>query len=446
MKFIFAYASDNLIQSIVSDALGVRAEEAVWFDGWPEWLAAPQPATPGLLLLCIRGDLPHDLMLSVRSRRLTVPLFYVTGTGAESAAIAAIRCRADDYFALPQSSSDFRASVRHHLERAQRNPANRLPGEEQLIGGSSNMLQVHDDIASIAQSDSNVLITGETGTGKELVASLIHYSSSRRARPLTTINCAAIPDGLFESELFGFERGAFTGASASYDGKVKASNGGSIFLDEVGDLSTFAQAKLLRLLDTKEVQRLGDVKSCRVDVRIIAATHRNLDSMVRDGRFRQDLYFRLNVARVCVPALRERATDIAPIAEHILRILNDRLRARIEGFEQDALDCLLRYAWPGNVRELRNVLESILIRRRSGWIALADLPAGLQNPASELTLPENELARMLVALESTEWNKSKAAERLHWSRMTLYRKIAKYNVTAHKRAAPRGSAVSASVE
>jgi len=217
-------------------------------------------------------------------------------------------------------------------------------------------------------------------------------------------------------------------------------------LDEVGDLSTFAQAKLLRLLDTKEVQRLGDVKSYRVDVRIIAATHRNLDSMVRDDRFRQDLYFRLNVARVCVPALRERATDIAPIAEHILRILNDRLRARIEGFEQDALDCLLRYAWPGNVRELRNVLERILIRRRSGWIALADLPAGLQNPASELTLPENELARMLVALESTEWNKSKAAERLHWSRMTLYRKIAKYNVTVHKRAAPKSSAVSASVE
>src|SRR5262249_44436451 len=162
--------------------------------------------------------------------------------------------------------------------------------------------------------------------------------------------------------------------------------------------------------------------------------HRDLDSMVRDERFRHDLYFRLNVARVRVPALRERTADIVPIAEHILKLLNGRLRAQIEGLEHDALECLLRYAWPGNVRELRNVLEGILIRRRSGWITLADLPESVQQPKSDLALPEDELARMLLALDSTEWNKSKAAEKLHWSRMTLYRKIAKYNVQAGRKA------------
>jgi DNA-binding NtrC family response regulator len=169
-------------------------------------------------------------------------------------------------------------------------------------------------------------------------------------------------------------------------------------------------------------------------VRIITATHRDLEAMVRDERFRSDLYFRLNVARVRVPALRERTTDIVPIAEHILRLLNGRLGARIEGFEHEALECLMRYAWPGNVRELRNVLESILIRRRSGLIGLADLPAAVRQPQPELALPEDELSRMLVALDSTEWNKSKAAEKLHWSRMTLYRKIAKYNVQPIRKA------------
>ncbi|HEX8985382.1 MAG TPA: sigma-54 dependent transcriptional regulator [Bryobacteraceae bacterium] len=378
-----------------------------------------------------------------RARRSSLPLIFVTVQGAESAAVAAVRCRADDYFALSNSSSEFREVVCHHLDRLTAQDANRLPGPEQLIGGSSGMVQVREDVWSIAQSDSTVLITGETGTGKELVASLIHYNGARRAMPLTTINCAAIPDTLFESELFGYERGAFTGANTSYDGKVKASNGGTVFLDEVGDLSPFAQAKLLRLLDTKEVQRLGDVRSYRVDVRIIAATHRDLDSMVRDERFRPDLYFRLNVARVRVPALRERASDIAPIAEHILRILNTRLRVDIRGFEHEALECLLRYAWPGNVRELRNVLEGILIRRRSGCITVTDLPEFVQHPQSQSALPEDELARMLLALESTEWNKSKAAEKLHWSRMTLYRKIAKYNVLTARKA--RGVAATQSL-
>jgi DNA-binding NtrC family response regulator len=415
------------------NALGAEGAGAVWFAEWRDWLAAAQSAASGLALLCCRQSLPPALIEETRQRRSILPLVVVTDSAAESVGRAALRCGAADYFALSASASELRAFVRQCV--AGRTPvAASLGRREPLIGASPGMMQVHEDIFSIARSDSNVLITGETGTGKELVASSIHYLSARHAQPLTIINCAAIPDGLFESELFGYERGAFTGAATSYEGKVKATDGGSIFLDEVGDLSPFAQAKLLRLLDTKEVQRLGDVRSYRVDVRIITATHRDLEAMVRDERFRSDLYFRLNVARVRVPALRERTTDIVPIAEHILSLLNCRLGARIEGFEHEALECLMRYAWPGNVRELRNVLESILIRRRSGRIGVADLPAAVREPQPELALPEDELSRMLVALASTEWNKSKAAEKLHWSRMTLYRKIAKYNVQSARKA------------
>jgi DNA-binding NtrC family response regulator len=431
-----AFACDSGIRAAAIAALDAMGACAVWFPAWKDCLDAARNAASRLILLCCGESLPLAIMEEARSHRLPLPLLFITDQGAESLAIAALRCGAADYFALATSANEFSESVRQYISRGEPRASFNSYVREQLIAASSSMLQVQADIAGIAQSDSNVLITGETGTGKELVASSIHYQSARHARPLTTINCAAIPDGLFESELFGYERGAFTGAAASYEGKVRASDGGSIFLDEVGDLSAFAQAKLLRLIDTKEVQRLGDVRSFRVDVRIIAATHRDLDLMVHEERFRSDLYFRLNVARVRVPALRERTTDIAPIAGHILQVLNGRMGAQIEGFEHDALESLMRYAWPGNVRELRNVLEAILIRRRSGRIGLADLPAAVRQPQSELALPEDELTRILLALEATEWNKSKAAEKLHWSRMTLYRKISKYHVQPASRPAP----------
>ncbi len=284
----------------------------MWFAEWTGWLSAATAASSGVMLLCARNDLPAGLAAEMRARRSPLPLLFVTDNGAESAAVAALRCGAHDYFAITSSAPEFRKTVQQHV-RKQTPPAEpHGNGRERLIGASAIMLQVQDDVLKVAQSDSNVLITGETGTGKELVARLIHQQSARHAKPLTCINCAAIPDGLLESELFGYERGAFTGANTPYEGKVKASDGGTLFLDEIGDLSPFAQAKLLRLLDTKEVQRLGDVRSYRVDVRIIAATHRDLDTMVRDERFRPDLYFRLNVARVRVPALREHTLDTPP--------------------------------------------------------------------------------------------------------------------------------------
>ena len=429
---IFAFACDNKIRGVVTDALGLLGATAMWFADWTDWLSAATTASAGVMLLCSRTGLPPALTAETRARRSPLPLLFVTDDGAESAAIAAVRCGALDYFAITSSAAEFRRIVQQFLRQRASPAETHGKQSEQLIGASAVMLQIHDDVMKLARSDSNVLITGETGTGKELVASLIHGNSSRSAKPLTCINCAAIPDGLFESELFGYERGAFTGANAAYDGKVKATDGGTLFLDEIGDLSAFAQAKLLRLLDTKEVQRLGDVRSYRVDVRIMAATHRDLDTMVRDERFRSDLYFRLNVARVRVPALREHTLDIASLAAHILEVLNRRLGTQIEGFEHEALEYLLRYAWPGNVRELRNVLEGISIHRRSGWITPADLPVSVRQPQQGMALPEDDLARMLSALASTEWNKSKAAEKLNWSRMTLYRKIAKYNVQPKK--------------
>ena len=299
-----------------------------------------------------------------------------------------------------------------------------------MVGECAAMRNIQAEIRDIADAESNVLITGETGTGKELVATLIHRNSRRSAKPLVCINCAAIPDALLESELFGYERGAFTGAEKAYDGKLKAADGGTLFFDEIGDLSPFAQAKLLRLIDTKEVQRLGGNKIARVDVRIAAATHRDLDAMSVTGHFRRDLFFRLNVARVHLPALRDRRSDIALIAGHAVQDLNPRLGANVSGFEDGTLACLLGYDWPGNVRELRNVIERILLHRHSGRIAVEDLPLPVRRQLEQARSgAPSELPRLMAALAATKWNKSKAAEQLHWSRMKLYRKMAQYQVS-----------------
>jgi DNA-binding NtrC family response regulator len=307
-----------------------------------------------------------------------------------------------------------------------------LAGGEVMVGESAAMRNIRTEIRDVAKSDSNILITGETGTGKELVAALVHGNSPRKSKPLVCINCAAIPDALFESELFGFERGAFTGAVATYEGKLKGADGGTLFFDEIGDLSPVAQAKLLRLIETKEVQRLGGNKTFRVNVRIAAATHRDLEAMARTDVFRRDLFFRLNVARIHLPALRDRRSDISLIADHAIQDFNRRLGTEVTGFEEDALESLLGYDWPGNVRELRNVIERVLLLRHAGRISTTDLPMPVRQRIREAQDgPVDELPRLLAALTATEWNKSRAAEKLQWSRMKLYRRMAKYRVLHH---------------
>jgi DNA-binding NtrC family response regulator len=300
-----------------------------------------------------------------------------------------------------------------------------------IIGQSLEIWKLKTYLHKVAVTDSNVLITGETGTGKELAARYIHEHSTRRTKSLVTINCAALPDGLLESELFGYERGAFTGAHSAYAGKLKLADGGTVLFDEIGEMTPYAQAKLLRVIETKEVCPLGGRRSVPVNIRIIAATNRDLDHEIATKAFRQDLYFRVNVARVKLPPLRDRRDDIPLLVDHFARKFGEQFGRKLEGFTDEALDLLKAQSWPGNVRELMNLIERIFIDPPAQKIDVPDLPDSMrpQPPFHRAAAPkEREL--LLYTLSQTNWNKSQAAERLHWSRMTLYRKLAKYRIDA----------------
>jgi transcriptional regulator with PAS, ATPase and Fis domain len=291
------------------------------------------------------------------------------------------------------------------------------------------MLELRAYIERVAGTDTSVLITGETGTGKELVAARIHQQSGRRTRPMVSINCAAIPETLLESELFGHEKGAFTGALATTDGKLQQAHEGTAFFDEIGEMTPLSQAKILRALETREIVRVGGRRSIPVDVRVIAATNEDLDAAMERGTFRKDLYYRLNVARIALPPLRSHPEDIPALCRHYVEVFNQRFGLRVEGLTDAAMTALLRYQWPGNVRELKNVVESAFVNMPSGCIGLLDLPLLFRRYlGDEPALPDGERRRLLDALLSTKWNVSRAAAQLHWSRMTMYRKMAKYHL------------------
>ncbi|PYT06911.1 MAG: sigma-54-dependent Fis family transcriptional regulator [Acidobacteria bacterium] len=303
------------------------------------------------------------------------------------------------------------------------------PDQAEMIGGSSVMRAVRAKIAAATRTDSTVLITGETGTGKYLAAELIHLGSSRKARPLSVINCAALPDALLESELFGHERGAFTGAVSGYPGKLKLAEGGTVLLDEIGDMSDLSQAKVLNALESRSVVRLGGRMIVPLDIRIISATNRRLEQMVQAGRFRRDLFYRLNVFRITIPALREHNEDMADLVHHFILSLNRQFGQAVEGLSKEALECLQGYDWPGNVRELRNLLETLFVNGPSRRISRLEVEEQLwQATHAEAGLASDERERLLSALRSTNWNKSQACRKLHCSRMTLYRKLKKHQI------------------
>jgi transcriptional regulator with PAS, ATPase and Fis domain len=286
-----------------------------------------------------------------------------------------------------------------------------------------------DFIRRVAPADSSVVITGESGTGKDLVVQLVHARSPRRGHPFVAINCAAIPDTLLESELFGHEKGAFTGAHARKEGQLELAHRGTVLLDEIGDMSAYAQAKFLRVLESKELRRLGGAKMTPIDVRFIAATNRDIDRLIAEEKFRRDLYYRLNVVRVHLPPLRERKEDIPDLTEHFRHELNGRFRNAKDALSEDVLEAFLAHDWPGNIRELRNVLEATYLNSTRARISFADLPeyVRLRLKATK-SIGHDERSRMIAVLLSTHWNMTKAAHQLHWSRMTLYRKTAKYNI------------------
>jgi len=301
---------------------------------------------------------------------------------------------------------------------------------EAIIGPSAVMCELKRDMAQVAKSASTVLITGETGTGKELAAEFIHAYSPRRKKPFVCINCAAIPESLLESELFGHAKGAFTGADEYREGLLVSADGGTILLDEIGDMSLCAQAKILRVIEKREVCRVGTNRGVQLDIRFVAATNQDLEAMSNRGAFRKDLFFRLNVARIHLPPLRDRREDIPSLLRHYCSILGNRARAFTPEFSEDSLRCLQAYGWPGNIRELKNMVESLFLRDLPQKIGSEHLPRHLRGLiASKADLSQPERDALLAALFSAEWNKSEAAKRLHWSRMTLYRKIAKYKIT-----------------
>jgi two-component system response regulator HydG len=369
---------------------------------------------------------------------------YCTVEGA----VDAVRTGASDFLMKPVEIPRLRAAVfkavkergmHREIERL-REEAGRPPGVEGILGASRAMEEVLRKIRLVAPTRMNVLITGESGTGKELVARAIHDLSPRAGRPFLPLNCAAIPETLLETELFGHEKGAFTGASASRPGKLESAEGGTLFLDEVGDVSPAIQAKLLRAIEQKEVLRVGSSQVLHVDVRILAATNRELKALVEEKTFREDLYYRLNVFGIQVPPLRDRREDIPKLAEHFLEALARENAVPRKHLAPAALKALLSYGWPGNVRQLRNAIESAVLVSGGETIEADDLPAEVAHPQlppspsgpiplpASRTLTEIERDAIRDALAKTGGNKTQAAKLLGIALRTLHRKVKEYGI------------------
>lgn len=400
---------------------------------------------PDLVVVCSSDASNGDgLQATAKIRRQdrSVPIILVTQFSSEARAIAALRAGINDYFKLPFSGKSLLQSIAGHLAGSASTTGNgaRIDDftscpyyRQPLIGESDAMKDLMTYLHKIAPTDSTVLVTGETGTGKELVAELIHCNSPRATQPFVCVNCAALPENLVESELFGFDRGAFTGAVAGKKGKFELADGGTVLLDEIGDMSLHAQAKILRSIEQKEVYPLGGKKTVPLDVRVIAATHRDPEQLFSTGKFREDLYYRLNVVRMHLPPLRERKEDIPILADFAITKLNQQYHRNIQGLTDEALANLMRYDWPGNIRELLNVLEATYVNPDGKKIRWAHLPPTFRKKLNEGPPSEgNERNYIVSSLISTNWHRANTARKLNWSRMTLYRKILKYNIVQHR--------------
>jgi len=325
-----------------------------------------------------------SLLRKVVARHPDVPVIVVTAHGRVDSAVEAMKAGAFDFVTKPFEHTELKAIIAKAARQSDLNARNVVPDEgalrTEIVGKGQQMIELQQIIAKVADAPSTVLIQGESGTGKELVATALHEQSSRRERPFIKINCAAIPRELVEAELFGFEKGAFTGAVQSKPGRFELADGGTLFLDEIGEIPIEMQVKLLRAIQESEFERVGGVKTTRVEVRLIAATSRDLTREIAAGRFREDLFYRLNVVPVILPPLRERREDIPLLVEHFRQKYNARLKKNVEKIEDDALAALASYTWPGNIRELENVLERTILFAEGTNIRAADLPASLRQP------------------------------------------------------------------
>ena len=377
-----------------------------------------------------------------------LPVIVITAYGTVENAVEALRAGAYHYLTKPFENDEIKLTVAKALEREKLLAENRQLHEELeekyrfsgIVGTSPAMQQVYDIVNSVAVSNANVLITGESGTGKELVARSIHYNSARRDKSFVVLNCAALSEGVLESELFGHEKGAFTNATSTRKGRFEMADEGTLFIDEVGEMPLSAQVKLLRVLQEHEFERVGGTRTIKVDVRLVAATNKDLEVEVREGRFREDLYYRLNVVNIQMPALRERREDVEELARHFLDKYATETGKKVTEIAPRALGALLAYEWPGNVRELQNVIERAVVLCKGEAVTPRDLPRGLQDDDEIcLQLPERggslteileDLERQLIVqtLRRMDGSQTRAADALGIKRTTLRYKMEKYRL------------------
>ena len=392
------------------------------------------------LLEIIKKQYPESIVVMV--------IGYATITNP----LETIKIGAFDYISKPFNSNLVKAVVKKALTQARRQKEKKRPDHQvkqkfnfdEMIGVSDSMNLIYKKIEKVAPSDSTIAIYGESGTGKELVARSLHANSSRRYGPFITVNCGAIPEDLLESELFGHEKGAFTGAICNRTGRFELAHGGTIFLDEIGDMSPALQVKVLRVIQEREFERIGGMKSITVDVRIIAATHQDLEKAVAEKRFREDLFYRINVIPIHLPPLRKRTSDIPLLADHFLSIFNRSKNNNIKGITPEALDCLTEYHWPGNVRELQNLIEMLAVMNESDHITLQDLPGKIKQNTRRIdefnidipkegiglnsTISRFEKKILCKALKQSGNVKTKAAKLLHLNRTTFVEKLKRYEI------------------
>ena len=394
-----------------------------------------------------------EALEKIKSYNPSIPIIIMTAFSSVETAVDALKKGAHDYLTKPLDFDKLKITIERSMEHTRLKEENRLLKEsleqqfdrQNIIGRSPAMIRLLESVAQVAPSEATVLITGESGTGKELIAGAIHYNSHRKNGPFIKLNCAAIAETLLESELFGHEKGAFTGAGRRKEGRFFQAHGGSLFLDEVSEMSLTMQAKLLRVLQEREFTRVGGESTIRVDVRLIAATNKNLPELNARGSFREDLYYRLNVVGLELPPLRSRQEDIPLLAQHFLEGFANQNRKRIKGYTPGAMDRLIRYIWPGNVRELMNAVERAVVLSRGDFLSEdsftiiqgsdpnngGSVPDGVDSRLmmdGRVPLEEVEKTTILNTLEASGGNKSEAARRLGITRKTLHKKLKAYGV------------------
>jgi two-component system response regulator HydG len=425
---------------------GYRVAEAA--DG-TDAVKAVETEAFDLILMDIRMTNMDGIEALTEIRKISplVPVLIMTAYASVKTAVEALKAGAFDYVTKPVDIEELKILIEKGLENYHLRTENLALKERigdrfdfsRIIGRSAKMIALLDTLAMVAPSDATVLIMGESGTGKEVIANAIHHNSPRAGQPFIKVSCAALPETLLESELFGHEKGAFTGAVSRREGRFQLAHQGTIFLDEVGEMSPALQTKLLRVLQEKEFEPLGSARTIKVDIRVLAATNKDLTKEVKEGRFREDLYYRLNVVPITMPPLRDRKEDIPPLADHFLVIYREKNRKPLKGISGKALDLLVRYDWPGNIRELENCIERAVIMAKEEMITPIDFPPQIQRLSGDgdkegfsipygMSLAEMEKELIVKTLAETGGNRTRAAEVLGINRRTLQNKLKEYGL------------------